>query len=210
MTPVVFSTPVMSKTCATLSRECSTVDGLSKAGTWRAWVIGLCMGMYVWPRQSIPGVGALHIWEHGCEVCVRMSQRCCGWQLASRLARVPAHGIVNFMGNRRRTSSPRGNLTIYRCRQHSGSCKNTPNKSAVYTARMQSFCVKLTMPRYLLAPSGSLASPCLSEGCQTAGGAVRYSDWVRSSPWRISRARVYASPTFSMWSKKSCGCSAVS
>jgi len=39
----------------------------------------------VYPRR-----GDLHIWEHVCDVCVRVSQRCCGWQLESRLARVPA------------------------------------------------------------------------------------------------------------------------
>jgi hypothetical protein len=38
-----------------------------------------------------PRRGDLHIWEHVCDVCVRVSQRCCRWQLASRLARVPAH-----------------------------------------------------------------------------------------------------------------------
>jgi hypothetical protein len=43
----------------------------------------------IYPRR-----GALHIWEHGCDVCVRVSQRSCGWQLASRLARVPTR-LVN-------------------------------------------------------------------------------------------------------------------
>ncbi len=44
----------------------------------------------IYPRR-----GALHIWEHGCDVCVRMSQRCRGWQLEARLARVPARGSTS-------------------------------------------------------------------------------------------------------------------
>ena len=39
----------------------------------------------IYPRR-----GALHIWEHGCDVCVEVSQRCYRWQLASQFARVPA------------------------------------------------------------------------------------------------------------------------
>src|SRR5262245_32034533 len=35
-TPAVLSTPVMNKTCARLSREFSTVDGLDRACIWRA------------------------------------------------------------------------------------------------------------------------------------------------------------------------------
>ena len=38
----------------------------------------------IYPRR-----GDLHIWEHVCDVCIRVSQGCCGWQLESRLARVP-------------------------------------------------------------------------------------------------------------------------
>jgi hypothetical protein len=41
-----------------------------------------------------PRPGKLHIWEHGCDVCVEVSQRCCRWHLESRLARVPAR-LVN-------------------------------------------------------------------------------------------------------------------
>jgi hypothetical protein len=41
-----------------------------------------------------PRRGDLHIWEHGCDVCIRVSQRYCGWQLASRLAPVPTR-LVN-------------------------------------------------------------------------------------------------------------------
>jgi hypothetical protein len=40
----------------------------------------------IYPRR-----GDLHIWENVCDVCIRVSQRCCRWQLESRLARVPAH-----------------------------------------------------------------------------------------------------------------------
>ncbi len=43
----------------------------------------------VYPRR-----GDLHIWEHVCDVCVEISQSCCGWQLEARLARVPAR-LVN-------------------------------------------------------------------------------------------------------------------
>src|SRR5712691_4098622 len=39
----------------------------------------------IYPRR-----GDLHIWEHVCDVCVGVSQRRCGWQLVSRLARGPA------------------------------------------------------------------------------------------------------------------------
>jgi hypothetical protein len=38
--------------------------------------------------------GALHIWEHVCDVCIQVSQHYCAWQLESRLARVPAR-LVN-------------------------------------------------------------------------------------------------------------------
>ena len=41
-------------------------------------------------RTIYPKRGDLHIWENVCDVCVRVSQRCCGWQLESRLAHVPA------------------------------------------------------------------------------------------------------------------------
>ena len=44
----------------------------------------VCLVQTIYPRRV-----DLHIWEHGCDVCVRVSQRYCGWQLASRLARVP-------------------------------------------------------------------------------------------------------------------------
>ena len=40
-------------------------------------------------RTIYPRRGDLHIWDNVCDVCVRVSQRCCGWQLESRLARVP-------------------------------------------------------------------------------------------------------------------------
>ena len=40
----------------------------------------------IYPKRS-----DLHFQHNVCDVCVRVSQRCCGWQLASRLARVPAH-----------------------------------------------------------------------------------------------------------------------
>ena len=43
----------------------------------------------IYPRR-----GELHIWEHVCEFCVRVSQRCCGWQLEARVARMPAR-LVN-------------------------------------------------------------------------------------------------------------------
>src|SRR5256885_14447437 len=32
-------------------------------------------------RTIYPRRGDLHIWEHVCDVCVRVGQRCCGWQL---------------------------------------------------------------------------------------------------------------------------------
>ena len=40
----------------------------------------------IYPRR-----GDLHIWEAVCDVCVRVSLRCFGRQLASSSARVPAH-----------------------------------------------------------------------------------------------------------------------
>jgi len=43
----------------------------------------------IYPRR-----GDLHIWDNVCDVCVRVRQRCCGWQLESRLAHVSAR-LVN-------------------------------------------------------------------------------------------------------------------
>jgi hypothetical protein len=37
-----------------------------------------------------PRRGELHIWEHVCDVCVQVSQHCCGWQVEARLAPVSA------------------------------------------------------------------------------------------------------------------------
>jgi hypothetical protein len=45
-------------------------------------------------RTIYPRHGALHIWDHGCDVCVEVSQRCCRWHLASRLARVPTRLVT--------------------------------------------------------------------------------------------------------------------
>ena len=50
-----------------------------------------CMRGEVRLVQTIyPRRGELHIWEHGCDVCVELSQRCFGRQLASLETRGPA------------------------------------------------------------------------------------------------------------------------
>jgi hypothetical protein len=57
------------------------------------WIPFFCFFVHL-IRTIYPKRGDLHIWENVCDVCVRVSQRCCGWQLESRLARVPAR-LVN-------------------------------------------------------------------------------------------------------------------